>query len=146
MVTTAQRLTTAEEFWQMPGSDKNRELIRGEVIKTTPTGAEHGEIAAALSTMLRLWAKHGQGGYVGVEAGYILHRNPDVVRGADVSYVRPERIPPEGRSKAFWSIPPDLAVEVISPSETISEVRDKIRDYLTAGTPWSGPSTPKSAR
>jgi len=117
MSSVAQRLMTAQEFWESPVNDKHSELVRGEVVETMPPGAEHGEIAGALVEFLRHWARHGVGGYVAVEAGYILGRDPDIVRGPDVSYVRPDRIPPGGRPKAFWSIAPDLAVEIVSPSE-----------------------------
>jgi Uma2 family endonuclease len=133
MSSLAQRLITAEEFARMPGS-KHQELVRGEVRETMPPGGRHGEIAAALVALLRTWAKQGIGGYVAVEAGYILGHDPDVVRGPDVSYVSANRIPPDGIPEAFWTIAPDLAVEVISPSETADEVREKVRDFLAAGT------------
>jgi Uma2 family endonuclease len=84
--------------------------------------------------MLRIWANTA-GGYVGTEAGYILARSPDTVRGPNVSYVRADRIPPGGVPEAFWPMAPDLAVEIVSPSETADEVRAKVRDYLAARTP-----------
>jgi Uma2 family endonuclease len=134
MSSVAQHLLTAEEFAQLPGSE-HWELVRGEVRKTMPPGGRHGEIASALATLLRIWTKQGVGGYVAVEAGYILGHDPDIVRGPDVSYIRAERIPPDGVPEAFWTIAPDLAVEVISPSETADEIREKVRDFLGAGTP-----------
>jgi Uma2 family endonuclease len=73
-------------------------------------------------------------GCVGVESGFILGRNPDTVRSPDVFYVRAERIPTTGIPEGFWEVPPDLAVEVVSPSESAADVRDKVRDYLSAGT------------
>ncbi len=60
---------------------------------------------------------------------------PTQLRGPDVSYVRADRIPPGGVPDAFWPIPPDLAVEIVSPSETANEVREKVRDFLAADTP-----------
>ena len=60
----------------------------------------------------------------------ILHR----VRGPDAYYVSAERGPSDGAPEGFWIIAPDLAVEVVSPSETVEEVRQKIHDYLAAGT------------
>jgi Uma2 family endonuclease len=134
MSSVAQRLLTAEEFGQLPDDDARRELVRGEVVESMPPGGVHGAIAVALATMLRIWAGSA-GGYVGVEAGYILARNSDTVRGPDVSYVRADRVPPGGVPEAFWPLAPDLAVEIVSPSETADEVRAKVRDYLAAGTP-----------
>ena len=135
MSSVAQRLITAQEYWESPANSKHSELVRGEVVETMPPGAEHGEITIALGTLLRLWMKQGIGGYVGAEAGFILGRDPDVIRGPDIAYVRADRIPPGGRPKAFWNIAPDLAVEIVSPSETIGTVREKVRDFLEAGTP-----------
>jgi Uma2 family endonuclease len=134
MSSVAQSLLTAEEFGQLPEDGARRELVRGEVIESMPPGGVHGAIAVALATMLRAWVG-ATGGYVGVEAGYVLARNPDTVRGPDVSYVRADRIPPGGVPEAFWPMAPDLAVEIVSPGETADEVRAKVRDYLAAGTP-----------
>ena len=44
-------------------------------------------------------------------------------------------MPDTGIPDAFWNTPPDLAVEVVSASETAGDVREKVRDYLAAGTP-----------
>jgi len=135
MSSVAHKLITAEEYRGSPMNTKHSELVRGEVVETMPPGGEHGEIAGALVELLRRWAREGAGGYAAVESGYILGHNPDTVRGPDVSYVRADRIPSGGRPKAFWPIAPDLAVEIVSPSETAAEVRAKVRDFLTAGTP-----------
>jgi Uma2 family endonuclease len=126
---------TTHDLWQLPDTGLHRELVRGEVIETMPPGGQHGAIAVILAMLLRLWTKQTVGGYVGVEAGYTLARDPDTVRGPDVSYVRAERIPSAGVPEGFWDLAPDLAVEVVSPSETAEDVREKVRDFLQAGTP-----------
>jgi Uma2 family endonuclease len=135
MSTVLEKIVTAREFWQLPESDSHRELVQGEVRETMPPGGQHGAIAIALGTQLKLWSQQAQGGYVGVEAGYLLARDPDTVRGPDISYVRASRLPPGGIPEGFWNLAPDLAVEVISPSETADQVREKVRDFLQAGTP-----------
>ena len=131
----AQQLLTATDYWHLPDNGMQRALVRGEVVEAMPPGGRHGVIAAILSTLLHLWARSGPRGVVGVESGFVLGRNPDTVRGPDVFYVRPARIPAGGIPEAFWEIAPDLAVEVVSPTETAEEIREKIRDYLQAGTP-----------
>jgi Uma2 family endonuclease len=128
------RLLTAEELWRLPDQGKRRALVRGEIRETIPPGARHGAIALALGTCLRLWAQSGPGGCVGVESGFILSRDPDTVRGPDIFYVRAERLSEAGIPEAYWETAPDLAVEIVSPSESTDEVREKVRDYLTAGT------------
>jgi Uma2 family endonuclease len=61
--------------------------------------------------------------------------NPDTVRAPDVSFVRQQRIEEVVRDvEGYWPGPPDLAVEVISPSDTYVEVMDKVHDWLDAGT------------
>lgn len=129
------QLLTAEDFWLLPESETRRSLVRGEVIETMPPGGQHGVIASELDFRLKAWARSGPGGAVGVESGFVLRRNPDTVRGPDVFFVRADRILEAGVPEAFWEIPPDLAVEVVSPGESAEEVREKVRDYLDAGTP-----------
>lgn len=128
------RLLTAEEFWNLPENGTRRELVRGEVVEEMPPGGIHGVIAVTFSALLLAWARSGPGGYVGVESGFVLRRDPDVVRAPDVFYVRASKVPHGGAPEAFWNVAPDLAVEVVSPGEGAEEVRDKVRDYLVAGT------------
>ena len=135
MSSVAQRLLTAQEYWELPGDGKHTELVRGEVVKSMPPGGLHGQIAGTVGMLLRFWIKQGAGGCAAVGAGCILGQNPDTVRGPDISYVRADRIPPDGVPEAFWQGAPDLAVEVVSPSDTPKEILERVSDFLTAGTP-----------
>ena len=125
---------TVEEFWNLPGDGKWQSLVRGEVIEEVRPGALHGVVASRVVVRLNAWATTGPGGIVGVESGFVLSRHPDTVRGPDIYYVAPDHVPDTGVPEAFWSAAPDLAVEVISPSEKVGDVREKVRDYLAAGT------------
>jgi Uma2 family endonuclease len=129
------QLLTANDYWRLPENGMQRALVRGEVYETMPPGGRHGLIAAILSMVLRLWAQQGTHGCVGVESGFLLTRAPDTIRGPDVFFIRTDRIPITGVPEGFWMIHPDLAVEVVSPNETAEIVREKVRDYLAAGTP-----------
>jgi Uma2 family endonuclease len=135
MASVTQQPLTAHDLWQLPATGLMRELVRGEVVERMPPGGRHGAIAALLAMLLRLWMKQAAGGYVGVESGYVLAHDPDTVRGPDVSFVRADRIPPGGIPDSYWELAPDLAVEIVSPNETADEVREKVRDFLSAGTP-----------
>ncbi|MBO1438127.1 Uma2 family endonuclease [Meiothermus sp. CFH 77666] len=130
----AKKLLTAEEFWLLSEGEGKRELVRGEVVEWMPVGGVHGEVVRRLLMRLGQWAEQGRHGYVATEVGYVVRRNPDGVRAADVSFVRQSRIPPEGIPEGFWPFAPDLAVEVVSPFETAEEVWEKVSDYLSAGT------------
>lgn len=133
MSSTAQRLLTAEEPWLLLGSE-HKELVGGEVVETMPPGKEHGTLAPAIGAFLRLWARQGVGGQAGVESGFILAHDHDTVRGPDVYYVSAGRIPSDNKTNTFWTIAPNLAVEVVSPSETADVIGEKVRDFLVAGT------------
>jgi Uma2 family endonuclease len=144
MSAVAQRLITAEEFLLLPPTERQRELVRGEVVETMPPNARHGRLAVKIAVRLETWSEQGKHGVVGVESGFTLSKNPDVVRFPDVYFIRAERVPPTGVPDAFWTIAPNLAVEVVSPSESAADVQEKVRDYLQAGTPLMWVIYPRS--
>jgi len=126
-------LTTAEELWQM--SDRKKfELVRGELIEMSPPGGTHGSTAVRLSMRLQRFVEEHQLGEVMVESGFRLASNPDTVRGPDISFLAKGRIPSTGLPAGFISGAPDLAVEIVSPGDTASEVQDKVQEYLTSGS------------
>jgi Uma2 family endonuclease len=135
MSAVAEKLITSEEFERLPETDMRRELVRGRVIETMPIGGIHGIVAGNIYTALRNWAKRDNRGFVAFEVGYRLERTPDTTRAPDVAYIRAERIPASGIPEGYGNLAPDLAVEVVSPSETAQDIRDKVHDFLTAGTP-----------
>jgi Uma2 family endonuclease len=55
------------------------------------------------------------------------------VRKPDVSFIRRGRLPDERLPKGHVTIPPDLAVEVLSPNDLADEVDEKVKEYLEAG-------------
>ncbi len=134
MSSVAPKLLTAEEFRHSGDNGIRRELVAGEVVVSKPLGGIHGVIARRLSARLGEWADSGSLGVVGTESGFILDRNPDLVRGPDVYFVAAANIPPSGVPEAFWPLAPTLAVEVISPDETAVEIRTKVLEYLHAGS------------
>ena len=67
------------------------------------------------------WSQQGRHGYVGVESGFVVSHTPDNVRSPDVFYISGERLKAVSSLKGFSTTAPDLAVEVISPSETDAE-------------------------
>ena len=127
------QVVSAEAFWHMAQSDKKVELVRGEVVQYMAPGGLHGGLSLGIGSLLRIFAR-SSGGYAGVEAGFLLERNPDVVRLPDVSFVCAEHIPDTGIPETFWNQAPDVAVEVISPSELADDIQEKVRLYLRAGT------------
>src|SRR5438552_14613484 len=100
-----------------------------------PASGGHGAIAMNLGISLGLFVRqHKLGVTFAAETGFILSRNPDTVRAADGSFVSITRIPPGGVPMKFFPGAPDLAIEVISPSDTVFDVEEKVNDWLNAGT------------
>jgi Uma2 family endonuclease len=133
-MTLATEFMTAEQLWRLPKQDFRCELVRGELRTIAPAGFEHGTVIIRLNTLLANHVfKHKHGELTGAETGFILSRDPDTVRGADIAFVRAARIPKSGRPTKFWVGAPDLAVEVLSPDDRPKEVAQKVDDYLTAG-------------
>lgn len=120
-----------------PGGDEGRPQKSPHtpwLDERVPPGARNGEIAAELASRLHTWAKQGQHGRVGLGSGFVLRRDPDRVRGPDIWFVQRERVPKEGVPQGFWETAPDLAVEVVAPSATVEEVKERLEDYFAAGT------------
>jgi Uma2 family endonuclease len=129
-------LLTAEDFWEIPDvAGKRFELVEGELIEMPAAGGTHGYIVKVLLRLLDPFVVANDLGEVfGDGLGYIISRDPDVVRVPDVSFVARERIPAGGIPEGFIPFAPDLAVEVVSPNDRADDVHDKVREYLGAGT------------
>jgi Uma2 family endonuclease len=127
---------TPEEFLLYPLSDVKAELVRGELRVTPPPGAPHGCAAVNLVLLIGAYAKaHGLGQVFADGFGYELIDLPRTVRVPDASFVRAERLPAGGFKPGLFQGAPDLAIEVLSPGETASELQEKLDDYRVSGTP-----------
>ncbi len=135
MSVVLEQLTTVEDLMRLPEDGHRHELTKGELLTMTPTGGRHGLLALRLGRMLAAHIdRHQLGLACAAETGFILSRQPDTVRAPDVSFISHDRMPPQGVPEGYWDLPPDLAVEVVSPSDSASDVRGKIREFLEAGT------------
>jgi Uma2 family endonuclease len=116
--------------------ERRYELVRGDLLMMSPASPVQGRYAERLSRALGQYVEdHELGEVYTAEPGFMLQAEPDaIVRAPDVAYVRSDRIPPLDQQAGFWPIAPDLAVEIISPSETATAVQAKVQDYLAAGT------------
>ena len=119
---------TLEEFLE---SDlEGYEYIKGELIPMAPTSAEHGDISMNLSSLLHLYVRENQLGRVYTsDTGFQVGERFLI---PDIAFVSTDRLPAD-RSKAF-PVPPDLAVEVVSPSDTLHRLQEKVFAYIEAGT------------
>jgi len=100
----------------------------------TPAGSEHGRVAINIGAALRDFVKqHSLGVVWGAETGFLIEQDPDTVRAPDVAFVRRNRMPDPMPTEGFFPGTPDLAVEVLSPSDRASEVFDKVEQWLDSG-------------
>jgi Uma2 family endonuclease len=140
---TVSRLMTEEEFLALPENDGiDRELIRGE-LREKPSwmsmrGYSQAVIAPRISYHLADWVRSQpapRGVVVGGSALVRLRRDPSTFIGVDVAYISPETVPDHPRKARYIDGPPILVVEVLSPSDTLEEINDKVEEYLEAGVP-----------
>lgn len=134
MSTVIQPLT-ADDLWGLPnGKGQRHELVRGELRTMPPAGFEHGAIGVNLMTPLTQHVKaNSLGLVVNADTGFVLARDPDTVRAPDIGFVARERIEQLGVPKKYFPGAPDLAAEVVSPSDTLYEVDEKVLNWLEAG-------------
>jgi Uma2 family endonuclease len=133
MVTT--KLFTAADLAAM-GSDAPYELIDGELREVSPCFIDSSRIALRISSPLFQVVESADLGVVtGADGGYLLSRpgERETVVAPDIGFIRLERIPRGYDFREFFPGAPDLAVEVVSISDQLGEVADKIRRYLAAG-------------
>jgi Uma2 family endonuclease len=129
------RRWTADEFAAMPEDHMRHELVRGELRTMPLASGPHGLVIMWLGGMLvRHVHEHDLGVVFSPDTGIHLFRDPDTVRAPDISFLSKGRIPPEGIRRGFLRIAPDLAVEVLSPDDTVFEIEEKIEDYFAAGS------------
>lgn len=127
-------LTTAEELLRLPDDGFRYELVRGELRQMTPSGYTHGVIIGNLTAPLGEYVRtHRLGQICGAETGFRIARAPDTVRAPDLAFIRQSRRGEEPFAEGFYEGAPDLAVEVLSPTDTVFEVEEKIREWLRAG-------------
>jgi Uma2 family endonuclease len=126
------RLLTGEELAAM-GDIGPCELIDGRIVSMSPASGRHGAIEALLTAELTAFVRRRKlGRVVNGDTGFFTRRNPDRVRGADVAFVSTDRLPrmpPTG----FLDVAPELVVEIVSPTDTWEDLREKIEEYFAIG-------------
>ena len=139
-MSTTTRLITADELLVMPPYGENGkqcrfELIRGELKVMSLTKPLHGVICARLAAALINFVEVNDLGMAfGAETGFVVERDPDSVLGADAAFVSHARLATVENLEKFFPFAPDLAVEVLSPGNTVREINEKVAMYFAAGS------------
>ena len=135
MSATSTALMTAEELMQLPKDGFRYELINGELEKMPSPGPPHGRIAFRLNVCLgQFILDHELGEGFANDTGFKLTSNPDTVLAPDFAFVTNEKYREGSKTEGYWPGPPDLAVEVLSPSDRPGKVKQKISRWFNFGT------------
>lgn len=130
-----ERLLTAEEFSLLPDppNGEKQELVRGKVVTIPISDFQRGFVRANIGVLLKSFEQQHKIGRTTLGCGIITERDPDTVRGPDVSFWSFERIPADQMPVAYLEVAADLCVEVRSPSNTTRNLTSKAKEYLAAG-------------
>ncbi|MEL6309426.1 MAG: Uma2 family endonuclease [Chloroflexota bacterium] len=131
MVTETQ-LMTADRLWEQIDTDKHQELIEGVLYTMAPTGWIHGSVVSLLTMYVQQHVlTHDLGEVTGAETGFRL--TDTTVIAPDIAFIRKDRLP-DTLPDSFVPLAPNLAVEVLSPSNSASEMNHKIELLFAHGT------------
>ena len=118
---------TLEEF--LTSDLEGYEYVKGELVPMSSPSWEHATISSNVSWYLQRHVRENRLGRVVSEGGF---RVGERVLKPDVAFLSTAQLPEEGRHPS--PAPPELAVEVISPTDTLWKVLEKAQAYMEAGT------------
>lgn len=125
------RVATEIDLLRTPKDGRKYELVRGEIVMS-PAGFRHGAICVRLAARLHGFVCERRLGDV-VDSSTGFRMPGGNVRCPDVAFVAAGRLEADPLTEGFSPIPPDLAVEVLSPDDRSQQVLDKVGEYLDAG-------------
>lgn len=134
-VVRPEKLVTAEKFLSQFGSDSGVELVNGKIVRSSMPRAEHGYVMLEAGVIFREWIKQKKLGWTMVGDTFIrTSQNPDSYRGADIAFLSFKKWPRKnGIPQGALEIPPELVIEIKSPTDRWGNIQIKIGEYLNAG-------------
>ena len=128
----AKTLLSLEEYMSLPDDGNRYELNQGELVLMPPPKPEHDYILDNVKMILSTFVSGKRIGRIYGQAGYLLTREPEAtIRQPDVSFLSRGRVK---RSGGYVEGSPELAVEIVSPSDSAEELRLKVKQYLAFGS------------
>jgi Uma2 family endonuclease len=142
MAAPPKTLLSIEEYMGLPDDGMIYEFDHGELISISRPGKQHGQLVSSLLELFYLFL-HGKSlGKILAETGFQLE--PEVIRGPDIAFVTNEWLAKQPEGGTWFQGAPDLAIEVISPSNTAEEIQQKITEYFNSGAKAAWVFYPKS--
>ena len=133
-MTVAEKLYTVKEFMALPDDGKRYELVEGKLVEMLDPSQKHGEVIITLGSILRDYVRPQKLGKVFGGTAFVFDpvNRPNNARVPDVAFVTVEKLVGTDEYDAI-EFAPDLAVEVISPSDEWYKILENVREYLAAG-------------
>lgn len=133
-ISTQPKIWTDEEFMALPDNGDRYEIVDGELKIVGNSGMQHGYIASFLGGKLVIHAHDRKLGIV-CDSSTAFKMNSGNKRSPDISFVSKDRLKGLKKlPKGFFDGAPDLAVKVISPSNTFEEIHQKLVEYFESGS------------
>lgn len=131
----APRPITLDEYARLPDPGYPTELVRGRIVRLSRPKPYHGVVCGNVYFALSEYVRAHALGYVMTnDSGVITERDPDTLRGPDVCFYSYAKVPKGSLRPDQWlDVPPDLAIEVLSPDDRWPKVLVKVGEYLEAG-------------
>lgn len=131
---TIEGLLTAEEYVQLPNIGAPTELVRGRIVEMNIPSSHHGWLCLRIGKLLANYVDdHDLGRVLGNDAGMITERDPDTVRGPDISFFSYSRMPREASLEGYAQVAPEVAFEVRSPRDHWPKILERVSEFLNAG-------------
>ena len=131
-----ERLYSLDDVWELahqPGNVNHYELIEGELLTMSPPGGLHGELAYMIARYIGNFIEEHGLGTVTVETGYHPPEGRHTLLSPDVAFLSSAKISRPLPEK-YIPVMPDLAIEILSPNDTLRQARRKAALYLRHGT------------
>lgn len=133
MATAPTKLWTIADLADLPECGRY-EVWQGKLVEMAAAGHRHSVISGLIVTAINNFARPSGLGTTSVaDGGYVIARDPMTLYIPDVAFVRAGRLPED--DERILDLVPDLVVEVVSPTDLMGDVQEKVAAYLAAGVP-----------
>jgi Uma2 family endonuclease len=129
----SRQITLAEYESLVEPDEWISEVSRGWLVREPRPNVYHSLVAGNVFRQLNAFVEEHALGLVLMESGFKLSDVPLTIRGPDVAFIRQERLPSPLPRRGFPVLVPDLAIEVVSPSNTVAKLQRKILDFFEGG-------------